>query len=93
MNDNKNTAAAESHPSILEATATIATAYATAFYDNAAKSLEAVGHIAKLPHDPNFMKAASDELVTLQAETTARGAAAHQIASEAVDEIKAKFGG
>lgn len=92
MSDNKNPAA-ESHPSVLEATASIATAYATAFYDNAAASLEAVGHIAKLPHDPNFMKAASDELVTLQAETSARGAVAHQVAAEAVEDIKANFQG
>ena len=92
MNDHKIPAADDANPNILVSTTVIATAYATAFCDNAAQALETVGNIAKLAGDPNFVQAASDELAVLQAATTARGAVAAQTVSAAVDDIKAKFG-
>lgn len=91
MNDQKDPTLNET-PSVLEATGTIVTAYATAFRDNAAASLEAVGHIAKLPLDHNFTKAASAELETLDAEATARGSLAELKVDQAVDDIKTKLG-
>lgn len=93
MTDTNNTPApAEDQPGVLESTAVITKAFATAFYDNAAQSLETVAHLAKLPADPDFIRAASAELDTLSADTTLRGAVAQKVASDAMDDIKAKLG-
>jgi hypothetical protein len=91
MTDIKIPGADEPNPNILVSTAVIATAYATAFVDNAVQALETVVHIAKLAGDENFSEAASVELATLEVDATARGVAADETASHAVDDIKAKF--
>lgn len=92
MTDNKIPGADEPNPNILVSTAVIATAYATAFCDNAVQALQTVGHLAKMVGDENFKEAATEELATLEAAANARGAIADQVASDAVDDIKAKFG-
>jgi hypothetical protein len=92
MTDNKIPGVGESRPNILVSTTVIATAYATAFCDNAAQAIETVGHLAKMAGDPNFKQAASEELATLHAAANVRGAIADKIASDAVDDIKAKLG-
>lgn len=84
--------APDAHPGVLASTGHAIAAYATAFRDNAAASLEAVGHIAKLPIDHNFTTAASAELEGLDAEATARGVVADMEAEKAVDDLKANFG-